>query len=377
MDGEEDAWDGPNIRPPQVSVPDDRGRQRPSGSNIKYRHDRPQKSSNSQRRDIRRDDRRGRHGEDLRDRLNRPMDHPRGKDRGRRDIRRDQKRVDPRRSDHRSTHREGDSMGRGNRDERDARVKRMLQASMAKEKEMLKRRMLKEKEFQEAEQRIKRKRDRSRDRQVEGKKSRSGMNSPHHGARSPSSQQSKNSGDESDGNESGEEESEEGESDSGSTESEADTASEQSGATPDRDDSNVEDEEIVSGQSDDRDTEGERSDGDESDPRDAELKDLADKADHRRKNTPSDHSGTPSRSPTPRKSGDETEDDLDENEGADESTDHEKHAAANEIVKKESDKEYHASPIHNILDDLPPYLPSVLGCRSVDEFHVSCQIIQQ
>ena len=101
-------------------------------------------------------------------------------------------------------------MGRGNhgnREERDARVKRMLQASMAKEKEMLKRRMLKEKEFQEAEQRIKRKRDRSRDRQVEGKKSRS---SPHH-ARSPVSQQSKNSDDESDGNESGEEESEEGE----------------------------------------------------------------------------------------------------------------------------------------------------------------------
>ena len=90
MDGEEDAYDGPNIRPPQASVPEDRGRQRPSGSKRDlYRHDRPQKSSSSQRRDIRRDGQHHRrHGEDLRDRLNRPI-NPRGKDRGR-DIRRDQ-----------------------------------------------------------------------------------------------------------------------------------------------------------------------------------------------------------------------------------------------------------------------------------------------
>ena len=335
---------------------DDRDRQRTSSSKrnrqvfvSSRRDDRLPKSSNSQRRH----DGPRRHGEDLRDRLSsgRSGDkgkdyHSKFKDRGGRDPkRRDQ--GDPRRSHHRPSHRDSDRIP-GHRDERDARVQRMLIANMTKAdsrrdvEEKRRQRQKYEKEAQEAELRIKRKRD--RERQVEVKKPRTG---------SPS-QQSKNSDDDTDENE---DESESQSESDGSESSEADTASEQSGATPERDEeSNADEEENVSGQSEEE-TEGE----DESDQKESASVDKSRGRNH------SDHSRTPSRSPTPRRksSGDEQMDSKEEGE------DIEYKQSGNEGANKDTSPEY-ASPQQigiDLRNELPPYLPSILGCRSVDEFH--------
>ena len=342
MDDEEAYHDGPNIRPPQYHA-NDRDRSRHSKRERQVflpsrRDDRPPKSSNSQRRDSD-----GRRGADLRDRISG------NRDRGGKDYRKGGRRdSDPRRSHHRQSHR--DDRNQCHRDERDARVQRILSATIAKTdsrrdvEEKRRQRMMKEREAQEAEMRIKRKRERSEERQSEVKKSRGGSRS---GAGSPVQQSE----------ESGEDDTEEGESDSsnGSSDSEADTASGAS-ATPDRDDdSNAEEEDENASE-----TEGEESE--ESDAKDLEDKEAIEK---NKKKNESDHSRTPSRSPTPRRksSGDEHSDAKDE-------TEIEARETEMEDPTKGQSAEF-ASPVHDVRDDLPPYLPSIFGCRSVDEFHVS------
>ena len=349
MEDEEAYHDGPNIRPPQYHA-NDRDRSRHSKRERQVflpsrRDDRPPKSSNSQRRDSD-----GRRGADLRDRISG------NRDRGGKDYRKGSRRdSDPRRSHHRQSHR--DDRNQGHRDERDARVQRILSATIAKTdsrrdvEEKRRQRLMKEREAQEAEMRIKRKRERSEERQSEVKKSRGGSRS---GAGSPVQQSE----------ESGEDDTEEGESDSsnGSSDSEADTASGAS-ATPDRDDSNAEEEDENASEADD--TEGE--DSEDSEAKDSEDKEAIEKS---KKKNESDHSRTPSRSPTPRRksSGDEHSDAKDETETEARETEME------DSLKSQSIAEF-APPVHDVRDDLPPYLPSIFGCRSVDEFHVSMMFL--
>jgi cell division cycle 2-like protein len=415
MDHEdEQGWDGPNIRPPQASCADDRGqRQRSSGGGRRDRqvfvsggrgNDRPPPKNLGHRRhqqDIRRQ-----HtgGEDLRDRLlgrgggtktrrdNRDSKHSRLHSR--------QHRVS---EDNHPKSREHSAQ----RDERDARLQRVMAATVSKadsrrDVEVRRQRRMMEKEAQEAEKRVKRKRDRSRDRHHEPKRPKDTSHdrlspSPHESAQKEADGGEESGEGEEESDEESEEESESGEESS----SEADTASEQSGATPERaddqesaneEDSREQQSGSVGGDNDDDEDEEEEEEGEQEEQQEEE--DVSDESDSNmkiaegkwrtdQKESPSrQHGGgssrTPSRSPTPRRAsdgedsrlGDEggsmdrlqplsnKDGDLKIASGIDAGSAGDLEALKDEVVEVGRD----------VRDDLPPYLPSIYGCRSVEEF---------
>lgn len=99
----------------------------------------------------------------------------------------------------------------------------------------------------------------------------------------------------------------------------------------------------------------------ESDVSDAPITDNSESESDYRSESRSDRSRTPSRSPTPRR-------DLDERSQSQASF-------ADGIEQGTLQEEKHdITPKEDPRDKLPPYLPSVYGCRSVEEFQV-CIII--
>ena len=352
MDGDDEhGWDGPNIRPPQASS-SEYGRQR----NQNPRKDRQvfvskrEDSSGSKSHDYKRrshEDSHGRRhggGEDLRNRLNRSTGgnsggHKRNRRQsGERDNRnmRDGKRGDsqPQRR-HQSGHskqaqrsRDRQDMGKRSRinDEgRDAILQRFMNASTAREEsrrdaEVRRQRRQLEKEAQEAERNIFRKRDRSRDRHDDVK-------------RTKQDEKEKSEEEEESEAESGEEEeSDETESGEESTESDGTDQETDQASTPDHEGSEKEE------------------DGNEPISADSSPVKVANEYG-------SDQSHSPSKSPTPRRASDEDE----EQEMQEEET-----VEPEEVKEVEDDP---AEPVHDYRDDLPPYLPSIFGCRSVEEFH--------
>ena len=96
----------------------------------------------------------------------------------------------------------------------------------------------------------------------------------------------------------------------------------------------------------------------ESDVSDAPITDNSESESDYRSESRSDRSRTPSRSPTPRR-------DLDERSQSQASF-------ADGIEPGILHEEKHDNtPKEDPRDKLPPYLPSVYGCRSVEEFQVS------
>lgn len=96
----------------------------------------------------------------------------------------------------------------------------------------------------------------------------------------------------------------------------------------------------------------------ESDVSDAPITDNSESESDYRSESRSDRSRTPSRSPTPRR-------DLDERSQSQASF-------ADGIEPGTLHEEKHDNtPKEDPRDKLPPYLPSVYGCRSVEEFQVS------
>ena len=94
----------------------------------------------------------------------------------------------------------------------------------------------------------------------------------------------------------------------------------------------------------------------ESDVSDAPITDNSDSETDSRSDSRSDRSRTPSRSPTPRRDlDDRSQSQASFADGIEAGTLEEKH----ESTTKEDPR-----------DKLPPYLPSVYGCRSVEEFQV-------
>ena len=99
----------------------------------------------------------------------------------------------------------------------------------------------------------------------------------------------------------------------------------------------------------------------ESDVSDAPITDNSESESDYRSESRSDRSRTPSRSPTPRR-------DLDERSQSQASF-------ADGIEQGTLNEEKHDNtPKEDPRDKLPPYLPSVYGCRSVEEFQV-CIIV--
>lgn len=224
-------------------------------------------------------------------------------------------------------------------------------ADSRRDVEVRRQRRLLEREAEAIENRVKRKRDRSRDRH-DVKKSK---------AQSPDEKLKKSDVESGEDAESGEEEESDEESESVEESSESDTASEQSGATPDRDeDSNAEeDEEHNSSEGAD---EGERS----SDGTDEDTKASEGKWRSKRKND-FDRSRTPSKSPTPRRASSGEEGD---NNSAEYELEETYKEVGQQKEKEKPDVEPEIkSPQPDIRDSLPIYLPSILGCRSVEEFH--------
>ena len=74
-------------------------------------------------------------------------------------------------------------------------------------------------------------------------------------------------------------------------------------------------------------------------------------------------SRTPSRSPTPRRNSGSRASSFDDQGRLDENRDDLIKEIEEEIVQDEEEEE-----VKDFRDDLPPYLPSVSGCRSVEEF---------
>merc|ERR1712223_1604506 len=195
-----------------------------------------------------------------------------------------------------------------------------------------------ERETQEIENRNKRKRDKSRDRQDFSKLAKNEE-------RSEGEEDSgeADSGDEDDDSDD-DDETESGE-DSG------DTASEQSGATPEHNDGREENEgEEVEGEENETDA-SDTDSGSEKDQRLKSTKSTKDQDD-------SDQSRSPSKSPTPRRASDE--DDISPQSGTENNE--------TEQMNMEQHEPEMAPIQHDIRDDLPPYLPSIFGCRSVEEF---------
>ena len=145
--------------------------------------------------------------------------------------------------------------------------------------------------------------------------------------------------------ESGSEEEESEESESGS----GDTASERSGATPD----NVSDEEGLE--------EGERADSEE--PED-EIHGRWGREDASPPKRRKRHSETPSRSPTPLKEDTPPPPPHEEEEQPENAS----QPDPEPDLEPQHEKEASEPQIKDLRDDLPPYLPSVSGCRSVEEF---------
>ena len=94
-----------------------------------------------------------------------------------------------------------------------------------------------------------------------------------------------------------------------------------------------------------------------SDVSDAPITDDSESGSDSRSNSRSDESRTPSRSPTPRR-------DLEER-----SQSRGSFADGIEAVTV-NDERLNSTPKEDPRDKLPPYLPSVYGCRSVEEFQV-------
>ena len=99
----------------------------------------------------------------------------------------------------------------------------------------------------------------------------------------------------------------------------------------------------------------------ESDVSDAPITDNSDSESDSRSESRTDRSRTPSRSPTPRR-------DLDERSQSQASfADGIESGTLNEV-------KHDSTPKEDPRDKLPPYLPSVYGCRSVEEFQVHIKI---
>lgn len=354
MDGEDDhGWDGPNIRPPQASFSDDKY-QRQRNPNVRKdrqvfvsKRDEPSKGHDYKRQPH--DDRRHR-GEDLRTRLNRGTGGTKASHRhttGDRDRNiRDGKREShaPRRQHQASTHskpppqrsrdrQDNKRSVRQSEGERGANLQRIMNAQRSSEEskkdaELRRERKLLEKATQEAERNIFRKRDRSRDRQDDTKRSKG--------------EEAKDKSEEESEAESGEEEeSDETESGEESTDSDG-TDQESVASTPDR-----------NGTDDGGDREEEEGDEDQEENDNQGSIELS----PGRSSKKYDSDRSPSKSPTPRRdSGDEAGE------------------PENDITPQDKTNEMEAErepehPEHDFRDDLPPYLPSIYGCRSVEEFH--------
>lgn len=333
MDGDDDhGWDGPNIRPPQASTGDAK-RQKSASSRKDHRQviisNRPSKSQDQRRHS----DAKRRHNEDLRDRLNRnaPSRHrPSDRDEGKRSRR-------PPDAYSRPSYKDSGSANRDHaRDERDLRLQRFINAESAKaesrrDMEVRRQRRLLEREAMEAENKVKRKRDRSRDRQVKHPRT----------VDEPTRNQSE------DEEESGDEDAESDEdSNSGDdqSKSEADTASEHSGATPEHNEGSNTDENAEE-VGDDEEEEDEESDSESDSEEDEESNE---------RKRQSNHSRSASRSPTPIRDTDDVGSE-DKSQGPTQDT-------------NEESNHQPAAPAYDIRNDLPPYLPSIYGCRNVEEF---------
>ena len=351
MDGDDDhGWDGPNIRPPQASSSEEKYHQRQRNHNprkdrqvfVSKRDDASSKSHDYKRRSH--DDGHGRRhgGEDLRNRLNRSTgghktNRRHSGDRNMRDgkrdsqMRRHQGTSGPSKQAQRSRDRQdAGKRSRLDGEGRDAILQRFMNASTAREEsrrdaEVRKQRRLLEKEAQEAERNIFRKRDRSRDRHDDVK-------------RSKQEDKDKSEDEESEA-ESGEEEEDSDETESGeeSTESDGTDQETDQASTPDHEGSDRAKDEDAN----------EQVSAAESSP----VK-VANKYE-------SDRSRSPSKSPTPRRASDEDGDDEIKEENIVE-------AEEMKATAIEGDPE---PVLHDFRDDLPPYLPSIFGCRSVEEFH--------
>ena len=361
MDGDDDhGWDGPNIRPPQASTaevkshrPKSAKRDRQvfvSGGASKRGEDRPNNKSQDHRRFNQGDRRHG--GEDLRNRLNNRNTNRHRPNEGDRKRERNRQRRPPPANQHPSRSRDPEPSNRDSysRDEREMRLQRLMNADAAKvesrrDMEVRRQRRALEKEAREAENRVKRKRDRSRDREDVGSKV----------PRTSDDRRVRNSDESAESGEDDGETEDETESGEDSSRSEEDTASEQSGATPEHNEgSHSEDNE---GEVDDEEEESVDSD---SDSESSEKKDKI--------KSGSDHSRSPSKSPTPRRSS-EADRESPQNgktpkeEGTDLSPGPSAVVVADEVKEE--------PPITNMFEGLPPYLPSIYGCRSVEEFQVS------
>lgn len=338
MDGEDDhGWDGPNIRPPQASTGEAK---RPKATvsrkdrqvivSNRVVDNRPSKSQDQRRHS----DAKRRHNEDLRDRLNRnaPSRHrPSDRDEGKRSRR-------PPDAYSRNSYKDGSSGSRDHsRDEREMRLQRFINAESAKaesrrDMEVRRQRRLLEREAMEAENKVKRKRDRSRDRQVKHPRT---FDEP---PRNQSEEEEDSGGEVA---ESGEE------SNSGDeqSKSEADTASEHSGATPEHNEgSNTDDnaEEV-----------GEEDEDDDEDESDSESDSEEEESNERKRHSERSHSA--SRSPTPIR---ETDVSVTTDQGP----------SSQDAKEESSEQQQSSAPAYDIRNDLPPYLPSIYGCRNVEEF---------
>jgi len=364
-----------NIRPPQAKSEDKSHRPRISSS----KRDRQVFVSSGRRGDERSQNRQNRHsgqsdshrqraGLDLRDRLNnrnqgggsrhRPKDN---RNRG------DHKRGDSRRGPphsgglaqgaSRSSHKDGGADSR-DRDERDLRLQRMMTATQTKaeskrdiEAKREKRKLL-ERQAQEAENRVKRKRDNSRDRKDSSK----GKDSD-----------KKSEGE--DDSESGEEE-EDSDEESESGEDSADTASEQSGATPEHNEGSNSEGNEGGEEVEEEDEEEDSVASDTESGSEKELEKLGNKVLPKKsskfEDRDSDQSRSPSKSPTPRRAA------SDQDEGSSpmsaEDT-HDSERIGGQIENEGPGANLAAAQVQrDFRDDLPTYLPSIYGCRSVEEF---------
>ena len=354
MDGEDDhGWDGPNIRPPQASFGDDKY-QRQRNPNVRKdrqvfvsKRDEPSKGHDYKRRPH--DDRRH-GGEDLRNRLNRGTGggtkashrHTGERDRNIRDGGKRESHAQRRQHQASSHSKPQQQRSRDRQDNkrsgRDAILQRIMNASRSSEAaaEVRRKRNLLVKETQEAERNIFRKRDRSRDRQNDTKRSKG--------------EEAKDKSEEESEAESGEEEeSDETESGEESTDSDG-TDQESVASTPDRDGS------------DGGDREGEEEGDDDEDREEENDNQGSIELSPARSSKKYDSDRSPSKSPTPRRvSGDEETEEPADIDVAPQVLD-----KSNEF---EDEKEQPDPPEHDFRDDLPPYLPSIYGCRSVEEFH--------
>ena len=349
MDGDDDhGWDGPNIRPPQASFGEDKYQRQRHPNARKDRQVFVSKRDDPSKEYKRRSHDERRHGgEDLRNRLNNRSGHRHSGDRDSGSRNREKRESLQRRP---PVNQHSKAQGQRSRDrsaehtkrsrqteggERDnANLQRIMNASRSSEEskraaEVRRQRNLLVKETQEAERNIFRKRDRSRDRQQDD-----------YDAKRSKDDEDKSDDEESEAESGEEEESDETESGEESTSSDG-TGQESVASTPDRETGTDEK---------GREVEDEEDEGDES------VEDSPGKSSTKE----SDRS--PSKSPTPRRVSDQDEDPNDPHE----------HAVQAETKEEDTEKEKvdSSDPIeHDLRDDLPPYLPSIYGCRSVEEFH--------